>query len=222
MSRFARWWLLGILGMAGGCATPASDRAVPTGVSAEPRDVVASAAPVAPADVPDPTRPSAEVAEAAASARSTAIGKRAPTFALPDENERMVSLDSLRGEWVVLYFYPADDTPGCTCQATEFTSLIKSFRRSNARVYGVSGDTPLVHQMFIAKYGLQIPLLSDPQRTVMREYGAWVDIPEGLLAPGRVIRSTFLINPDGIIAWHWPEVIPQGHAERVMQKLKAM
>jgi peroxiredoxin Q/BCP len=164
-------------------------------------------------------RPPPQVTEAAASARSSAIGKPAPPFELPNQDEQTVSLSQLRGQWVVLYFYPADDTPGCTCQANEFTQLIQSFRESNAKVIGVSVDRPEIHRRFIKKYNLQIPLLSDPGRGVMREYGAWVDIPRGLAAPGMVIRSTYLIDPAGTIAWHWPEVIPQGHAQRVMEKL---
>ncbi|MDW8263404.1 MAG: peroxiredoxin [Phycisphaerales bacterium] len=167
-------------------------------------------------------RPPPQVTEAAASERSSAIGKPAPDFELLDQEERPVSLSALRGQWVVLYFYPADDTPGCTCQANEFTRLIQSFHHANAKVIGVSVDRPEIHRRFIRKYNLRIPLLSDPDRRVMREYGAWVDIPRGPAAPGMVIRSTYLIDPTGRIAWHWPEVIPQGHAQRVMDRLNAL
>lgn len=168
------------------------------------------------------TAPSPAVTEDAASARSTAAGRAAPVFSLPDQNAKPVSLADQRGKWVVLYFYPADDTPGCTCQATEFTKLLHEFNGSNAVIMGVSADTPESHRKFARKYDLKFPLLSDVKRDTMREYGAWVDMPKGLGAPGRVIRSTYLINPSGVVAWHWPEVIPQGHAQRVMDKLNAL
>lgn len=165
---------------------------------------------------PTPTDATIEIA---AAERSAARGKPAPSFTLPNQKDQQVSLQSLRGQWVVLYFYPADDTPGCGCQATEFTTLLASFRGHDATVMGVSPDIPAAHRRFIRKYRLAIPLLSDPRKTVMREYGAWADIEKGPAAPGRVIRSTYLIDPQGTIAFHWPEVIPQGHAQRVMDKL---
>jgi peroxiredoxin Q/BCP len=168
------------------------------------------------------TMPSAEEMESAASARSTARGKPAPDFELLDQRGRPVSLQSLRGKWVVLYFYPADDTPACTCQATEFTWLLWSFASKNATVLGISADSPQQHQKFIEKYDLKVDLLSDPDHRVMRSYGAWVDVPTGPAAPGRVIRNTFLIDPEGVIAWHWPEVIPWGHAKRVADRLESL
>lgn len=163
--------------------------------------------------------PSPEEMESAAAARSSAIGQPAPDFSLSDQQDRATTLSGQRGSWVVLYFYPADDTPGCTCQATEFTGLLQAFTQHNAKVFGVSPDAPEIHRHFIKKYGLQINLLSDPGMEVMRRYGAYVDIPEGPAAPGRIVRSTYLIDPNGVIAAHWPEVIPQGHAERVVRRL---
>lgn len=160
--------------------------------------------------------------ETAAASGSPFIGQPAPAFTLADQNGQAVSLNSLRGQWVVLYFYPKDDTPGCACQATEFTQLLTEFDRRNAAIYGVSPDSPADHRKFIRKYNLEIDLLSDPRHKTMRAYGAWAENTLGGKTYGRVIRSTFLIGPDGRVRYHWPEVIPEGHAERVKAKLEEL
>ena len=161
----------------------------------------------------------ARIQEEAASVRSPIVGLPAPNFTLPDQNGKQVKLEQLRGRWVVLYFYPKDDTPGCTCEATEFTSLLGGFKGMNAGVYGVSADTPEIHRIFIDKFKLSLDLLSDPDHSMMRRYGAWVDAYLGEKKYERVIRSTLLIDPKGVVRYHWPEVIPKGHAERVSEKL---
>jgi peroxiredoxin Q/BCP len=163
----------------------------------------------------DDETPSPGEMEAAAAARTAAQGKLAPSFTLPDYQDERVSLSDYRGQWVVLYFYPKNDTPGCTCQATEFTELLADFRDMNAAVLGVSEDTPDSHRHFREKYELKLRLLSDPDHDVMDRYGAWVDTPWG----ERVLRTTYIIGPEGRIRHHWPEVIPEGHAERVKEKL---
>jgi peroxiredoxin Q/BCP len=163
--------------------------------------------------------PAAESTEAAASAASPLIGRPAPAFTLADQDERPVSLADLHGRWLVLYFYPRDDTPACTCQASEFTRLLGRFHEMDADVLGVSADPPRSHRAFIEKYHLKVRLLSDLDHGVMARYGAWAESPLGPGHPGRVIRSTFIIGPEGIIRHHWPEVIPWGHAMRVRQKL---
>jgi peroxiredoxin Q/BCP len=160
--------------------------------------------------------------EDAASARSPIVGLAAPDFSLKDQNGRTVTLAGLRGQWVVLYFYPKDDTPGCTCEATEFTKLMGHLRDLNARVYGVSDDSVATHQVFVEKFKLGLDLLSDSDHTVMRCYGAWVTARLGDKTYDRVIRSTMIIDPQGIIRYHWPEVIPEGHAQRVREKLRAL
>jgi peroxiredoxin Q/BCP len=167
----------------------------------------------------DPAFKSPAKQEEAASKHSQAVNNPAPDFTLLDQNGTQVTLSSLKGQWVVLYFYPQDDTPGCTCEATEFTSLLGSFRQMNARIYGISGDSPSSHQQFIKAYKLGLDLLSDPGHKVMREYGAWVDASLGQETYSRVIRTTMIIDPNGIIRYHWPEVVPDGHADRVRQKL---
>lgn len=168
------------------------------------------------------TTPSAWSMEEAAAGRSSFAGSRAPQFTLPDENEQPVSLSDYRGQWVVLYFYPADDTPGCACQATEFTAILQKFHEQDAVVIGVSPDSPESHRLFAEKYDLKIKLLSDVDQKVMQRYGAWVDKQFGDQTHGSVVRSTVLISPDGKVAYHWPEVIPKGHAERVREKLAAL
>ncbi|MDH3584384.1 MAG: peroxiredoxin [Phycisphaerae bacterium] len=160
--------------------------------------------------------------EEAAASSSTLVGAKAPDVSRLDQDDRSVRLKDYRGRWVVLYFYPKDDTPGCTCEATEFTYLLERFHQAGADVLGVSPDTTGNHRFFREKYDLKVRLLSDTDRKLMRAYGAWIDGRIAGRTIGRVIRSTFLIDPAGKIAWHWPEVIPQGHAERVRQKLEQL
>lgn len=166
--------------------------------------------------------PDSRAMEAAASQRSPFIGQQAPAFVLLDENNQPVSLANHRGRWVVIYFYPQNDTPGCTCQANEFTDLLKSFRESNAVILGISPDSPESHRHFKDQYAIRIKLLSDPNHQVMSRYGAWVQSQYNDQSVPRVIRSTVLVDPAGRVAWHWPEVIPEGHAARVQEKLKEL
>lgn len=153
--------------------------------------------------------------EAAAAASSALTGRPAPDFTLPNQDDQAVRLADLRGQWVVLYFYPADGTPGCTCQAKEFTQSHQQFQQLSAAVFGISPDTVASHRQVADEFNVVVDLLADPGREVMEAYGAWVKTPFG----GRVIRSTVLIDPQGVIAYHWPEVIPEGHADRVRAKL---
>lgn len=165
------------------------------------------------------SNPSPARMENAASSRSSFVDTPAPGFTLLNQNSRPVSLSDYRGKWVVLYFYPADDTPGCICEATDFTNLLVNFENLNAAVLGMNNETPSSHLRFSRKYSLEIELLSDTTQEVLRSYGAWIDVPN---RGGRIARSTFLIGPDGTIRYHWPEVIPTGHAGRVEQKLREL
>jgi peroxiredoxin Q/BCP len=184
---------------------------------------VTAAGPVEPraaaAAATQPDVKSAAVQEEAASARSAIVDRPAPDFTLPDQDGRRVTLSTLRGQWVVLYFYPKDDTPGCTTEAIEFTELASRFAQLHARIYGVSADPVASHRSFIDRRELRVALLSDGDSAVMKAYGASVEASLGEERYGRVIRSTVLIDPAGVIRHHWPEVIPRGHAERVSQKL---
>jgi peroxiredoxin Q/BCP len=150
------------------------------------------------------------------------LGAKAPAFTLPDQDGKQVSLQDLRGRWVVLYFYPKDDTPGCTVEACEFTAALPAFRGLDAVVYGCSADGASAHQKFIAKHKLGIGLLTDADKKVMKAYGAYgKKLMYGKEVEG-VIRSTVLIAPDGVIAQHWPKVKAEGHAEAVRDALAAL
>ena len=150
------------------------------------------------------------------------VGRNAPEFTLPDQDGEPVKLSGLAGRWVVLYFYPKDDTPGCTTEACEFTDGIKAFEGLDAVVLGCSADTPESHRKFIAKHGLKVALLSDADRSVMKAYGAWGSkTMYGRTSMG-VIRSTVVIDPNGVVAHHWPTVKAAGHAEEVREKLSEL
>jgi peroxiredoxin Q/BCP len=148
-------------------------------------------------------------------------GDQAPDFTLTTGDGETVSLHDLRGQPVVLYFYPRDDTPGCTTEACSFRDLQAEFKKRNAAVFGVSTDDLKSHQKFAHKYDLTFPLLSDPDHAVADAYDSW-----GLKKfAGReyngVRRNTFLIGPDGRIAHVWEKVKPAGHPEEVLAALGA-
>ncbi len=150
------------------------------------------------------------------------VGKKAPDFALPDESEKVVKLSDLKGKWVVLYFYPKDDTPGCTVEACDFTAGIKGFEGLDAVVLGCSRDSAETHQKFIAKYKLKFHLLSDPEHEVIETYGAWGEKNNyGKVSMG-IIRSTVIIDPAGKVAHHFAKVRSEGHAAAVKEKLEEL
>jgi peroxiredoxin Q/BCP len=133
-------------------------------------------------------------------------GRKAPSFILPDASGKRVSLDDFKGRDVVVYFYPRDDTPGCTKEACGFRDLNKELQRAGVVVLGVSADSAASHEKFAAKYTLPFPLLSDPERRVMEAWGAWGDkVMYGRKTKG-VIRSTVWIGPDGVVRKHWARV----------------
>lgn len=147
------------------------------------------------------------------------VGKKAPAFTLKNQDDHETKLAGHAGKWVVLYFYPRDDTPGCTTEACDFTAGIGDFEKLDAVVLGCSPDSPESHRKFIAKHGLRVTLLSDPDHTVMKAYGAWGEKNlYGKVTEG-VIRSTVLVDPEGRVAYHWKKVQAQGHAEAVASKL---
>lgn len=147
------------------------------------------------------------------------VGKKAPAFGLKNQDDATVKLTDFAGKWVVLYFYPKDDTPGCTVEACDFTTGIRGFQRLDAVVLGCSPDSPESHRKFIAKHKLRLTLLSDPKHTMMVKYGAWGEKNMyGKISEG-VIRSTVIIDPAGKVAYHWKKVQAQGHAKIVAEKL---
>jgi thioredoxin-dependent peroxiredoxin len=148
-----------------------------------------------------------------------AVGKKAPAFSLENQDGETVKLADLKGRWVVLYFYPKDDTPGCTTEACDFTAGLAAFEGLNAVVYGCSADSPESHTKFIAKRALKVGLLSDPKHEMMEKYGAWGEKNMyGKISQG-IIRSTVILDPEGKVAHRWAKVKAAGHAEAVRAKL---
>ncbi len=150
-------------------------------------------------------------------------GKAAPLFTLADQNGDKISLKSLRGNKVVLYFYPKDDTPGCTKEACGFRDLYKKIGNMDTVVLGVSPDGAEAHQKFITKYKLPFPLLSDPDRKVMTRYGAYGEkVLYGKKSMG-VIRSTIIIDEAGKVVKHWKRVPKaEAHPAKVLEVLQEM
>ncbi len=147
------------------------------------------------------------------------VGRTAPPFCLPDAKGTNVCLDQFRGKWVVLYFYPRDNTPGCTIEAMQFNAALEQFADLGAQVIGVSTDSQESHQKFAAKHDLTIRLLSDPSHGVLEKYGSWK--PKSMFGKEffGTSRDTFLIDPNGTIVAVWRKVSPKGHAEDVKAML---
>ncbi|NHJ23994.1 MAG: thioredoxin-dependent thiol peroxidase [Candidatus Lokiarchaeota archaeon] len=147
------------------------------------------------------------------------VGDKAPDFCLPDKDNQEVCLKDFKGKNTIIYFYPADNTPGCTTEAIGFTDILPEFQKLDATVIGVSPDSPESHAKFIEKKNLKVTLLSDENKDVLKKYGAWgLKKFKGKTYTG-VIRSTFLVDSEGKIAYIWPKVSVKGHAEEVKNKL---
>ena len=149
-------------------------------------------------------------------------GKAAPLFTLPDADGNKVSLKDLRGKHVVVYFYPRDDTPGCTKEACGFRDLWQEVQDADAMVLGISADTEASHRKFRDKYRLPFTLLCDTNRKVMTKYGAYGEkVMYGKKTMG-VIRSTVLVGPDGKVVKHWRRVAKAAdHPRKVLEALAA-
>lgn len=149
-------------------------------------------------------------------------GSKAPGFSAASTDGGEVSLDGLRGKVVVLYFYPKDDTPGCTKEACSFRDSESEMQKLGAVVLGVSKDSLASHGRFKTKYHLNFPLLSDPDGTIIAAYGVWKDKSIfGHTALG-IVRSTFVIDRDGIVRKAWYGVKVDGHSDQVLQAVKAL
>lgn len=148
------------------------------------------------------------------------LEQSAPSFQLANQSTEMVSLSDFQGKWLILYFYPKDNTPGCTTEAVDFTALLPEFAKLGAAVVGVSPDSVTSHSKFITKKNLQITLLSDPDHQVAETYGVWqLKKFMGKEYMG-IVRSTFAIDPQGNIAFIWTPVKVKDHAAAVLEWLK--
>ncbi|WP_417460822.1 thioredoxin-dependent thiol peroxidase [Kordiimonas sp.] len=150
------------------------------------------------------------------------VGAPAPDFALPGDNGETITLSALRGKHVVLYFYPKDDTPGCTTEAKDFTAMADDFAAAGALVVGMSRDTATKHDKFIAKHDLKVKLAADVDGDVTEAYGVWVEKNMYGRTYMGIERATFLIDDKGIVREVWRKVRVKGHAQAVLDAVKAL
>ena len=150
------------------------------------------------------------------------IDDKAPEFCLPNQDDIEICLRDLKGKWIVLYFYPRDNTPGCTTEACEFTALAPDFSDLDAIILGVSADSTKKHRNFIEKKELGITLLSDESTNMMQEYGVWqLKKNYGKEYMG-IVRTTFIINPDGIVKAVFEKVRVKEHVAKVKEELEVL
>jgi len=150
------------------------------------------------------------------------VGDTVVDFCLPNQDEEEICLRDIKGKWIVLYFYPKDNTPGCTTEACDFTAALPDFEGLNAVVLGVSPDSPKKHRNFIEKKDLKITLLSDEEKELCQMFSVWqLKKNYGREYMG-VVRSTFIIDPDGKIAAKWEKVKVKGHVDEVKVKLEEL
>lgn len=150
------------------------------------------------------------------------IGDIAPDFSLPGNGDTTLSLTDFKGKNVVLYFYPKDDTPGCTTEAKDFTAMADDFQAANTVVIGMSKDTAAKHDKFIAKHDLSVLLASDEEGIALEAYGVWVEKNMYGRKYMGIQRATFLIDETGVIQEVWPKVKVKGHAEAVLEKARSL
>lgn len=149
------------------------------------------------------------------------LGALAPDFTLPDQNDVPRTLSAYRGKWVLIYFYPKDDTPGCTKEACQLRDYFPSFEGLDACVFGVSADTVKSHKKFAEKYQLPFILLADPEKNMLKAYGVWGKKKFMGRTYDGIQRSSYLINPEGKVAKVYEKVNPLTHADEVVADLKA-
>jgi peroxiredoxin Q/BCP len=147
-------------------------------------------------------------------------GEKAPDFKTESSSGRKLSLKDFKGKWVVLYFYPKDDTPGCTREACSFRDSFKRIESLDAVVLGCSPDDLKAHDKFIDKYNLPFILLSDPDHTIAKAYGVWKEKSMYGRKVMGIERSTFLISPDGMVHKAWPKVKVESHVDEIVDELK--
>lgn len=148
------------------------------------------------------------------------VGDKAPEFELPDADMNMVQSADLAGKNYVIYFYPKDDTPGCTMEAQEFTDLMEEFEALNTVLIGVSKDNCVSHGAFRDKYGIGVTLLADVEGQLCEAYGVWQEKEKNGEKKMGIVRSTFIVDGDGIIRHAEYGVTPKGHAEKILEVLQ--
>ena len=151
-----------------------------------------------------------------------AVGDKAPDFSLPDDGGSLVSLGGFAGHPLVIYFYPKDDTSGCTKEALDFSEKVSAFSEAGAAVLGVSPDSSTSHAKFKSKHGIALPLLSDENKAMLEAYGVWAEKSMYGRKYMGVERTTFLIKGDGTIAAIWPKVKVPGHVDTVLKAVQAL
>lgn len=150
------------------------------------------------------------------------LNKKAPYFSLSDQEGKICTLSDYKGKWIALYFYPKDDTPGCTKEACSFRDKLESLTQKNIVVIGVSADSVMSHKKFAEKHNLTYPLLSDTEKKVIISYGAWgIKKFMGREYEG-ILRNTYLINPQGIIKRIYEKVTPQNHAIHILDDIATL
>jgi peroxiredoxin Q/BCP len=165
---------------------------------------------------PAPRAPQKKTASGAKSAGSVREGSRAPSFSLPDQAGRVVSSSSLSGKPYVLYFYPKDDTSGCTREACGFRDSLRGFGSKGVKIIGVSPDTEASHARFAGKYGLPFTLLADTDKTLAKAYGVWAKKQNYGREYMGIVRSTFLVDKGGVVKKAWRGVRVDGHIDAVL------
>jgi peroxiredoxin Q/BCP len=193
-----------------------------------PAPAPAPVAPVTPPETPAPPAPGPSEGttaewggegEGGGGWRGPAVGELAPDFTLPDQSGTRHTLSQYRGRKVVLYFYPKDDTPGCTTEACGFRDALGSFSDRNAVVLGISPDPVASHQRFVQKYNLTFPLLADEGHVVAERYGVWGPKTRAGKTVMGIARTTFVIEEDGRVAHIFRNVRPEGHEQEVLSRL---
>ncbi|CCF85084.1 peroxiredoxin [Nitrolancea hollandica] len=147
---------------------------------------------------------------------------KAADFTLPDSEGRLLSLSDYRGKWLVVYFYPKDDTPGCTKEACNFRDNRATLQEHGIAVVGISRDSVASHKAFAGKYNLNFPILSDESTETIRAYGAWGPRMRGGKETMGTLRNTYLVDPSGEIRKTYTQVDPSAHAEEILRDIQAM
>lgn len=148
------------------------------------------------------------------------IGKKIPSFKVPNQDNEFITDKKIKGKWKVIYFYPRDNTPGCTTEACDFTDNIEKFNSLNCKVFGVSNDSIESHQKFITKKNIQFDLLADTENKMCEIFGVWQEKNNYGKKYMGIVRSTFLVDADNCLVYQWQKVKVADHVQQVMEILK--